>query len=377
MSFKTLALIVTFLPLVAAENWFEKGRYYEQSGDWTSAEAAYGAFVKQNPQSAEGLSNLGVVLSHQGKYDQAIEIYKRAVKLLPASFPIHLNLGLAYFKTGKRAEAEREFRFCVHKDRSNAQARQMLAITLLESDQYAEAAPLFESLLPSADFTVRLGLATAYVRLQRTADAQRLLAELMQSENSAEVQSVLGQAYFAENDFDKAEAAFRAALTLNPELPSLHFFLGAVKWKQQDADAAMEQWREELKIDPASFEATFTLGAALAEKGDSQQADLLLRKALELRPRHPATLFYLGKIAAKQHRPEALAWLEQSVRLDPRNRAAHFLLSRIYKESGRPAEAEKERQAVRKLSVQGVREDIDILQNARPSRAESNPVPRS
>jgi len=48
---------------------FEKARALELSGDWAAAEAAYREYLRHTPASPEALTNLGVVLAQQQKYD--------------------------------------------------------------------------------------------------------------------------------------------------------------------------------------------------------------------------------------------------------------------------------------------------------------------
>ena len=344
---------------------FDKAGVLEQAGDWAGAEAVYRTLLKQNPGSVEALGNLGVVLARQAKYEAAAEAYRRALRLRPSLTPLYLNLGLAYYKAEKRELAIEQFRIYLQKDPASRQARQLLATALLETDHFQAAAQTFESLLPSDDFGIRLGLATAYIRLNRNAEAERLLEQLMGGEDSPEAQVVLGQALLAENRLQEAESAFRTAIRLNPRLEGLHFFLGAVKWKGQDVAGAVAEWREEARRAPQSFEAVFALGAALAEKGDPDEGKAWLEQADRMRPNHAPTLYHLGKLAWKARRPGALVLLERSVKLDPDNRAAHYLLAQIYRARGRAREAERELAEVQRLSEAGVREDIDILEGSR------------
>lgn len=368
--FRRRAFLCVWLPLcwmaaAGTQTLFDKARACEQSGDWACAEAAYRAFLKQEPASAEAYGNLGVVLVRRERFAAAVQAYTQALRLRPSLTAIRLNLGLAYYKAGQRAPAIRQFQLYLEKDPDNRQARQLLATALLESDRYEPAVKLFESLLPSDDLSIRLGLATSYARLKRTAEARRWIEEALRDQNSAEVHLAVGQAYLAANDFQQAEDAFRRALELKPSLPGGHFSLGAARWKQQDEEGATAEWRAELKLGERSFEALFALGAILAEKGRHEEAETLLTHARRMRPTHAATLFYLGKLLWKQRRDGALALLEKSVKLDPENRQARFLLAQVYKALGREAEAARELEAVRKLAAQGVQRDADILEEAR------------
>lgn len=340
---------------------FEKGRACEQAADWACAEASYRACLELQPAAAEALSNLGVVLAHQGKFDAAIAAYVRTLRLRPSLTPVRVNLGLAYYKTGRLAAAIREFRLYLAKDPGNRQTRQLLATALLESDQYAEAAEAYKSLLPGGDLSIRLGLAIAYARLKRVDESERLLDAFLADPNSAASRLALGQAYLAANDFERSEQAFRAALQLEPSLAGAHFGLGAVRWKQQDEEGAIEEWRAELNTDPANFEAVFALGATIAVKGDLAEARTLLERARSMRSGDAATLYHLARIDWKEHRPGALELLEKSVRLDPKNRQARYLLAQVYRAQGRDADAAREFDMVRRLSAQDLGRDEDVL----------------
>jgi len=64
----------------------------------------------------------GAALAHEGKYDLAIQHYKAALRL-DAHLPgLRLNLGLAYFKSGRLAEAAIEFEEAVKADAGSFQA---------------------------------------------------------------------------------------------------------------------------------------------------------------------------------------------------------------------------------------------------------------
>jgi tetratricopeptide (TPR) repeat protein len=339
---------------------FEEARSREQAGDWPAAESAYRSFLKIQPGSAEALSNLGAVLARQEKFEEAIRAYRSALALRPALTPVRLNLALAYYKQGQRNGAIVELRRYLKSDPTSRQARQLLAISLLESDQYAESSGLFEALLPGGDFSIRIGLATSYARMGRQQEASRVFDEVLRDEQTPEVQFALGQAYLSLNDPRKAEDAFLEAAKQNAALPGLHFALGSAKWKQQDAESAVEHWREELAMNPNSFDALFALGAVFAEKGQPE-AERYLHEARKRRPSQGPTLYYLGKLSWKQKRSDAEVLLERSLRLDPGNRQAHYLLSQIYLSQGRKADSTREMKIYRSLSAEATQKDMDIL----------------
>ncbi len=83
-------------------------------------------------------------------------------------------------------------------------------------------------------------------------------------------------------------------------------------------------FRRALALDPDLPQALLGLGTTLKATGRPAAADAPLTRAAELRPHHPATLFNLGNLCLEQHRlGEALALYGRVVRLDPRHAGAH------------------------------------------------------
>jgi tetratricopeptide (TPR) repeat protein len=115
---------------------------------------------------------------------------------------------------------------------------------------------------------VRVNLAMAYFRLQRTADAVAQLEKAAAlAPDSPRVQFQLGGAYVEMQALDKAMAAFEKGLA-----------------KQSDA------------ADPIVWEATTTLGAVYFAKGENDKAIAQFEKALAARPKAPAPTLGLGKV---------------------------------------------------------------------------------
>jgi len=148
---KTFALLSISL---LAQPLYEQANAHLQAGRLAEAEAGYRAQLKLTPNHVESLANLGAVLSKREKFSEAIQSYQRALKMRPDIAPLHLNLGLAYFKSRRWTEAAASF----ERFPGNRQAAQLRALSLMELERYGDAARAFESLLPSDDSTILIGL---------------------------------------------------------------------------------------------------------------------------------------------------------------------------------------------------------------------------
>ena len=348
------------------EQLFERAVRLQQAGKWAEAEQAYRAYMKIAGPTPEALANLGAVLAREERFEDAIGAYARALKLAPRSIPIHMNLGLAYFKAGQLAPAVEEFTAVLGEQAGNVQARQLRAMSLFELERYDESLRDYVALMPSSDVNVRLGLASAYLKLGRTAEARKIM-ESLYATDTAEAKLLLGQVLIQTEQYGEARQALDRALQLNPKLPTVHLNLGAIYWKEQKSSEAIAEWREELKLYPETFQANYTLGAALAfVEGHDEESVRLLRKAIALKPANALALCQMGKLLVRQSKyAEAVPFLERAVQADPKFRQAHFALGTAYQNLGRNLEAKSQFAIVRQLSREELRETEDLFESTR------------
>ncbi len=62
------------------------------------------------PRFAPALANIGNLLLEDGAFEEAISHYEAAIRADESYAIAHLNLSVAYRKTGRRADAVRELR---------------------------------------------------------------------------------------------------------------------------------------------------------------------------------------------------------------------------------------------------------------------------
>src|SRR5215813_11615947 len=90
------------------EREFERATQLHQSGDLQGAVRAYLAILSTNPARVDVRSNLGAAYSALGRYEEAIEQYKRALVIDGTNYAIRFNLALAYYKAAWFTEAAAE-----------------------------------------------------------------------------------------------------------------------------------------------------------------------------------------------------------------------------------------------------------------------------
>ena len=79
--------------------------------------------IDQSPDHSRAWINLGVVLAHQGHYDQSFDAFARIVG--PAA--AHSNIGAIMARQGRRLEAQQAFQRSLELDRTLEQPQAFLA----------------------------------------------------------------------------------------------------------------------------------------------------------------------------------------------------------------------------------------------------------
>jgi tetratricopeptide (TPR) repeat protein len=88
--------------------YYELGEFETQAGNAASADAAYLAALNTHPGDYRALAALGKLRANNGRYDEAITLYQKAIAVVP--MPIFISeLGDLYARAGNQGEAQKQF----------------------------------------------------------------------------------------------------------------------------------------------------------------------------------------------------------------------------------------------------------------------------
>jgi tetratricopeptide (TPR) repeat protein len=311
-------------------------------------------FLAAADYSPEALrqASLGVSLSQQSKYGEAIDAYRRAIAIDNRLPGIYLDLGLAYFKLGDFRNARDAF---VEQDRNAPDARvtTLLAMSDFGLGEYRSAANRLKPLYDAQPTNPELGylLAKCYVWSGQQTDAMALFHSLLERDpNAAPVHMLLGEALDADLRTDEAIAEFQAAAKSAPTQPDVHFGLGYLYWRQHRYDDAAREFRQEIANNSASAQSLAYLGDVLMKQNRKEEAIETLKKAAALRPTLHVARMDLGILySAEKQNDLAITQFRAAERFDPTAFDAHYRLARLYSDLGRTKDADAEFAIVKKL----------------------------
>jgi tetratricopeptide (TPR) repeat protein len=143
---------------------------------------------------------------------------------------------------------------------------------------------------------------------------------------------------------------YQKAVAKAPNIPGVHYALGNAYWKENDLDKAEHEFKEELKLSPENYLATWKVGNIYLSRQQFDQALIYLQKALEQKPDLGQAHRDLAKLYLRTHKPDlAVSQLKMVAELDPREASAHYLLSQAYRELGRASDQKTEMDLFEKL----------------------------
>ncbi|MEG4214054.1 tetratricopeptide repeat protein [Microcoleus sp. Pol14C6] len=121
------AINTTVFPPLKLGAYNNLGNLFKDEGDLKSAEKAYKAALKIDPNFAVGHYNLGLTLKAAGNLADAIAYYRQAIKIDPEHAEAHQNLAVALLKIGKMPESLAEFKraIALHEQRRPFEAERL------------------------------------------------------------------------------------------------------------------------------------------------------------------------------------------------------------------------------------------------------------
>ena len=233
-------------------------------------------------------SNLAVALQADGKFDDAIAHYQRAIALRPDYSPAQNNLGTALRAEGRLEEAAAAYRRAIELRGEYPEAHYNLANVLTDEGRAKEAAEHFrvalQSMSGSADVHNNLGIALV-AEGKRDEAIDEFRAAVAEDPASPKSHRNLADALASAGRTQEAFIEFRRASQLAPADGALHYDFGSFLLEIGRVDEAIAEFRAALKLTPRSAEAHNNLGIALGTKGRMSEAIAEFRAALAIDPK--------------------------------------------------------------------------------------------
>jgi len=274
------------------EAWLE-ARRAEAEKRWEDAGAAYSRLLEETASGRVPYHGLrletrlrrGLVLLKARKYEQAIADFVIANNTWPQAVEPYVLLGRAYYIVRKPELARAVFQ------------------------------RFYQSRPPQTKDNAAVWITVSYMYFRQWEKALKWAGKISNPVLSARLRGFL---LYQLKRLEKAEAAARKAVALNPKNGMSYMVLADILRAQRKFKEALAACRAAMRYDEGFFGPYYTMAAIYYDLGDFLNSEKYCREALKRNPDHPRTLRALGVILVRKGEAEkGLSVLERSYKLGP------------------------------------------------------------
>ncbi len=350
------ALAVTTDNAVAHNNL---GVLLLNDGNIKDAEPHFVEAIRIHPAFSDALANLGLCRAHQGRDDEAIDLFERSLK--DRQIPVaHYNLANLLMKQNKLTEAEEHYKAAVSLKPDLGDAWNNLGVLHGKEGRTEEAAKDYAMALKfkpdNANAHLTLGATLAKENRFDEAIAEFKIA-LRADTNNPDAYFNLASALQAKGNFAAAAAGFAEVCRLKPDDLEAHKALGFNLLYQGKLAEAVPQFEQVLRTAPDAG-ANYYLGLAYDGQGQAQPALAHYREAVRLNPSSPIYLNDLAWLLATssddtvRNGTEAIRVAQEAIRVSGGKEARFWgTLDAAYAEAGRFDDAISTATKVREMAI--------------------------
>lgn len=342
-------------PAVSFEEVSRRAAAARDAGDAAGAIRWYREGVRLRPAWDEGWWYIGALSYERHDSAPAARAFARFVALKPDSGPGWALRGLAEFD---RRNYDASMRHLAHGlslgSVGNAEIRDAvyyhMAVLRLRAGQFPLASEPLAALARAKSEAPSLVTACGLFLL-----GMAMLPEDVPAEKQELVQAAGRAGFSVLGGRPEARQRFEDLLARYPDTPNLHYGYGGYLLQQgaDNAGPALDAFRKEIAVDPKAVYPRLEIAFELMKQGDHAAALPYAEEATRLAPGLFAAHHALGRALLETGQvARGVSELERAVRLAPDSPDMRAALARAYVMAGRREDAEKERDAYRRLQVE-------------------------
>jgi Flp pilus assembly protein TadD len=298
--------------------------------DYATAEKLLSTVTTRDAKSYRAWFDLGFLYNEQGRKDDSIAAYRKAVAAKPDVFESNLNLGLILARAGN-PEAETFLRAATQLKPTDkveeGLTRAWLSLAhVLETNKPEDAAGAYCEALKlqpgNGETHLALGALLERQNDEKAAEAEYeqalKLASPADTSSSSEAATALANLYMQGKRFPEAETMLRRLVAARPNDAVLHVQLGRVLAATGKYDEAASEMEAGLKLAPGDAGAVRDLADIYSLQKKNAEAEPLYQQLLTATPNDAELRHALGKSLLDQHKfPEAQTEFMEAVKLKP------------------------------------------------------------
>jgi tetratricopeptide (TPR) repeat protein len=324
----------------------ELARQRQQAGDSAGAEKIYREILARQPGHPQALHRLATVLGQRGKFDEALELAGRAVRIKPDDPNAHKTRAAVLASMGRFDDAIKSYHQIVKLWPGDAVAHRNLGAMLASAGRLEEAAAELERathLNPNDPWAFN-ELGTVRIRQNRFEDAIAACRKSVALNGGvAETQRNLGDAYFRKGMLIEAQGAYSRAIELKPgSLEALCGLARVYDWLGR-FEEALAMYAKAAAAQPDFLEAHARMAVMLASLQRFDEALACQAKAAALNPDAAVTHQAMAEILLHRRdaksAEEAVQYFRKALAINPGLASAWNDLGLVLRSMGKLDEA--------------------------------------
>ncbi len=328
-----------------SETYLAMGIIYAEGQQWGDAEKNLDKAVELDPKSVEALIKLGNFYQTRGRFPEAEQRYRQAIQTAPHDPNARMSLGGLFLAENKPQQVEDFLRETKKDFPGNSVGYCLLGNYYIASNQMDKALAEFGALYQEhpKDLIVKKNYAQLLIMHDRLDEARKLDEEILKAQ-PADVDAAI---YKAEIEMRGGKASnaldtLQGVLKNDPDNAVAHYQLGMTFDQMGNGDRAEAEWRTAVRLRPEIIEAHGALARAAIQKNDAaalaQEADQIIG----LQPKAPDGYLLRGiaELDRKQY-VSAERYLKQAIERGPNNAAAYVQLGNLKMAQNQVGEAQK------------------------------------
>jgi len=285
-------------PMVgSAQSSYDDGRKAAQSGDLAGARSKLEAAVSADPNAYLALHALGVISDREGKESQAIDYYRKALRVQPDYEESAKGIVSINIRQGQSDRALQFMQPLAQQWERNLLLQAYYADLLTQLNRPADAITAARAALKRDERFVpaMLSLVRANIKAGKLELADSILEQALSvDEKNAQLHYLKGKRLADEAKLSEAITEFKRAVELDPDFAEARMELGLRLLAGANYDEALQQLQAVDKLTPKVVEVQLALGDAFRSKAQWQNAKTAFDKALRMRSDLPQAHFNLA-----------------------------------------------------------------------------------
>ncbi|TFH48225.1 MAG: tetratricopeptide repeat protein, partial [Methanothrix sp.] len=336
--------------------YYMAGLFALDAGDVQSVETLAADLQGQIPNHPAGKRLKGMALYLKGDYENALVELQNSLKDMPDLIGFYFT-GLVEYKLEQYELALNQFQKALDVQPSHAQSRLMVAMTLLKQQRLDDC---ISEVIKSFQYDSNNGLAynilgSAYLA---KGDFDRAMINL---DKAIEIDPSLADAHLKKGLFnlskgapEQAESELIKALNAAPEVLNTRLLLASMYLRQQNFTVAIQVLTEGLSGDAEDALIYNYLAASYFAQKNPEQAIESLQKAKQAKADYAAPYFNLASYyVASSSRDKAVEEYRSLLAVEPANMRALLSLAALYEVMGDSKNASATYQLARKTEEPG------------------------